>query len=152
HAALRDLRSDPDESVRDHAAWSGSIERVGVSGYVHRHRPILDECGARRRGRADLVGGLTSVPAYITRRTFAGVELDLVMTDLAGKQWYDTGHAWRDLEFIRDMGLIEPGDVVFDVGAHQGAYTLCFSAWTGPSGHVYAFELLRPNCDLIELN
>ena len=36
--------------------------------------------------------------------------------------------------------LIHPGDVVFDVGAHVGYYTLLAGALTGPRGRVFAFE------------
>lgn len=37
-------------------------------------------------------------------------------------------------------GVIKPGQIVFDVGAHVGNYTRLFSELVGPSGHVYAFE------------
>ncbi len=36
--------------------------------------------------------------------------------------------------------LIRPGDVVVDVGAHVGYYTLLAATLVGPRGHVYAFE------------
>src|SRR5262249_54799449 len=36
--------------------------------------------------------------------------------------------------------IIKPGNIVFDVGAHFGYYTLLSSALTGPSGKVFAFE------------
>ena len=36
--------------------------------------------------------------------------------------------------------LIKPGDVVLDVGAHVGYYTLLASRLTGPSGCVISFE------------
>jgi FkbM family methyltransferase len=35
---------------------------------------------------------------------------------------------------------IQPGDVVFDVGAHVGLFTVLLARWVGPSGHVFAFE------------
>jgi FkbM family methyltransferase len=38
------------------------------------------------------------------------------------------------------QGLIKPGFVCFDVGANVGAYVLQLCHWTGPSGHVVAFE------------
>jgi FkbM family methyltransferase len=40
--------------------------------------------------------------------------------------------------------LIKPGNVVFDVGAHAGYYTLLSSVLVGPEGKVIAFE---PNPD-----
>lgn len=36
--------------------------------------------------------------------------------------------------------LINPGDVVFDIGANIGAHTLGMARSVGPSGKVYAFE------------
>lgn len=38
------------------------------------------------------------------------------------------------------MGMIRPGDVIFDIGANIGAHTLHFARLTGPQGRVYAFE------------
>ena len=45
---------------------------------------------------------------------------------------------------------IVPGDVVFDVGAHVGFYTLLASRLVGPQGRVIAFEPLPRNVDLLE--
>lgn len=41
--------------------------------------------------------------------------------------------------------LVRPGDVVFDVGAHVGFYTVLSSSLAGPGGRVYAFEPLPAN-------
>jgi len=35
---------------------------------------------------------------------------------------------------------IQPGAVVLDVGAHVGLFTVLLARWTGPNGHVFAFE------------
>jgi FkbM family methyltransferase len=35
---------------------------------------------------------------------------------------------------------IRPGDVIWDVGANVGYYTVKFSSWTGASGKVFGFE------------
>lgn len=37
-------------------------------------------------------------------------------------------------------GYVQPGMVVFDIGAHQGFYTLLASKKVGPQGKVFAFE------------
>ncbi len=42
------------------------------------------------------------------------------------------------------LTLTRPGDVVFDVGANQGHFTLLFADLVGPSGEVHAFEPLPP--------
>src|SRR5437867_3185244 len=36
--------------------------------------------------------------------------------------------------------MVRPGDVVLDVGANIGYYTLIFAELVGEQGHVYAFE------------
>src|SRR5688572_30216264 len=44
----------------------------------------------------------------------------------------------RAIELFRQQ--VRPGDVVFDVGACFGAYSLLASRLVGPRGQVYAFE------------
>ena len=45
---------------------------------------------------------------------------------------------------------LSPGDVVFDVGAHVGFYSLLASRLAGPQGRVVAFEPLPRNVELLE--
>ena len=47
---------------------------------------------------------------------------------------------WNPEEYAAFRAAVRPGDVVLDVGANLGAYTLLFGMWTGTRGHVYAFE------------
>lgn len=44
---------------------------------------------------------------------------------------------------------VSEGDVVFDIGAHAGFYTLVASALVGPRGHVVAFEPLPENLEYL---
>lgn len=53
---------------------------------------------------------------------------------------YLSGEAEVMRQFVR------PGDVVFDIGAHLGFYTLLLSKLAGESGKVFAFE---PNPELL---
>lgn len=52
--------------------------------------------------------------------------------------------------------LVEPGNIVYDVGANIGFITILFAKIAGPEGHVYAFEALPENAarlkENIELN
>jgi FkbM family methyltransferase len=55
-----------------------------------------------------------------------------------------------ELQFVRStfepevaktlVDLVKPGNVVYDVGAHVGYYTLLFCRLAGPEGHCIAFE------------
>jgi FkbM family methyltransferase len=47
---------------------------------------------------------------------------------------------------------VRPGDVVVDVGANIGYYTLLFARCVGPQGRVYAFEPDPTNFDLLQRN
>ncbi len=53
----------------------------------------------------------------------------------------------RELEFL--LRQVRPGDVVVDVGANVGLYTVFLAHAVGPSGHVYAFEPEPRNFDLL---
>ncbi len=44
---------------------------------------------------------------------------------------------------------IRPGDVVYDIGAHVGYYTLLASTLVGPQGRVFAFEPLPANLETL---
>jgi FkbM family methyltransferase len=40
----------------------------------------------------------------------------------------------------RLVSACRPGDVIWDVGANVGHYSISFADWTGPQGRVFAFE------------
>ena len=47
---------------------------------------------------------------------------------------------------------VKPGDIVLDIGAHIGYYTLMAAKRVGRKGKVYAFELSEENCLLLTQN
>ena len=47
---------------------------------------------------------------------------------------------WNTDEYDAFRRDVRPGDVVFDVGANLGAYTMLFAQWVGPAGGCFAFE------------
>jgi len=50
----------------------------------------------------------------------------------------------------RLVTAISVGNVVYDIGANVGFYTLLASECVGPSGHVHAFEPLPENIEFLE--
>jgi len=47
----------------------------------------------------------------------------------------------HELRFAKNMlSAVSPGDIVWDIGANVGLYSVLFSQVCGESGHVYAFE------------
>lgn len=48
--------------------------------------------------------------------------------------------------------IIQPGWIIYDLGANNGIHTLLFSQLTGNSGQVHAFEPLPTNCNEIKKN
>ncbi len=57
-----------------------------------------------------------------------------ILKQLRARKFYET-HTSQTL-----IGVLRPGDVFVDVGAHVGYYTLLARALVGPSGRVFAFE------------
>ena len=56
----------------------------------------------------------------------------------AGSGYASGRRAGRQMELL--VGLLRPGDVVWDVGAHHGFVTLAAARRVGPAGVVHAFE------------
>ena len=48
--------------------------------------------------------------------------------------------SWSTVEYNAFREAVRPGDLVLDIGANVGAYSLLFGQWTGPAGKVFAFE------------
>ena len=56
----------------------------------------------------------------------------------------------RNTRLVRDT--VREGDIVIDIGAHVGYYTLILSKLVGNRGHVYAFEPDADNFNLLKMN
>ena len=54
---------------------------------------------------------------------------------------------WPEAEGVRR--LIRPGDTVADIGANIGYISRLLAEWTGPSGHVLAFEPVPENAEAL---
>ena len=92
-----------------------------------------------------------------------GTEVRILQGTLRGKKWiigsgvhgYWLGSFEYDKRRLFER-LIKKGDVVYDIGAHVGFYTILSAELVGATGYVYAFEPLPINfCYLnkhIEIN
>ena len=59
---------------------------------------------------------------------------------------------WEKFEASLFEQNIKPGNIVIDIGAHIGYYTLIAAKRVGPKGKVYAFEPLPKNFELLKKN
>lgn len=48
--------------------------------------------------------------------------------------------------------FLEPGQIIFDIGAHIGTFTIPFAKAVGPSGRVYSFEADYGNYSILKKN
>ena len=64
--------------------------------------------------------------------------------DWIGELWYKGGWDQAEIGYLRDR-LVQPGDVVFECGAHHGELTIHLSRWVGEQGKVIAFEPVPHN-------
>lgn len=59
-------------------------------------------------------------------------------------------HQRSDLAIL--LSLIEPGDVILDIGAHIGTFAVPLAKRVGPNGRVYAFEAIPEHYQLLSQN
>jgi FkbM family methyltransferase len=85
-----------------------------------------------------------------------GAVVRVVRGPARGKQWIASSSThgfwlgyWELANQRRFAAHLRPGNVVYDVGAHVGLYTLLSSSAAGPEGHVYAFEPFARNLDYL---
>ena len=90
------------------------------------------------------------------KKYFSFVMLPIQAGPLKGKKWILTSgnNFWLGRYETQKTAAIEPlireNDVVFDVGAHIGYYTVLFSSKVGPTGKVFAFEPRQINLFLLK--
>lgn len=77
--------------------------------------------------------------------------MNVTLDDIIGRIIYLNGIFERhNTAAIRK--IISPGDIIFDVGANIGYYTLLFSSLAGESGSIFAFEPVPRTLDLLKIN
>jgi FkbM family methyltransferase len=96
-----------------------------------------------------LLGRVLRAPLHLIPRTAV---FPILQGPLRGKKWIvgssDHGCWLGTFEYEKQRVFqvtIKAGDVVYDIGANVGFYTLLSSILVGTEGRVYAFEPLRNN-------
>ena len=102
-----------------------------------------------RISRTRLLGRILRAPLSLIPKTAV---IPVLQGPLTGKRWIvgsATHGAWLGTYEHRKQrlfaGTIQPGTVVFDLGANVGLYTLVAAVRTGPAGRVLAFEPVPRN-------
>jgi FkbM family methyltransferase len=111
----------------------------------------------RRRSPLDpkrMLGKLVRLPLKLIPRNAV---LPILQGPGRGLKWvvgsYNHGCWLGSYEFEKQLvlrDLVKPGDVVYDIGAHVGYFTIIFSKLVGPKGRVIAFEPFKENVDWIK--
>ncbi len=107
---------------------------------------LLDQVAARYFAQTALTRGKSAVArrlrphlGVVRCRTRDGVLIDADPRDLIQYSVMVTGE-WEPEETEVMRRQVGPGDVVYDVGANVGYFTLLASRLVGPTGRVVAFE------------
>lgn len=131
-------------------AYQLLLSRLPESDYaiaIHRQLPDVDTL-CRTLATSDegkMLGPLVTVPRrWVAAAVMGGRYL----------MWIDLGDRYISFDCLRDnyepietrfvREILKPGDVVVDIGANLGWYTLLACSRIGPNGQVHAFE---PNPD-----
>lgn len=114
-------------------------------------RPLVGSTGARMLARTPLagplrraLGGATDAGPRIVTVCGGPLRGMRLSVDLAREKYYWLGtHEPRVQRALKS--IIRPGDVVYDIGAHAGFFSLIAALHTGNAGRVIAFEALESN-------
>ncbi len=127
---------DPPFSVRHRAAlrvfsWlPPAVRQIALYNHVRR------ACMTTQKVVQRLIGGRRPVRIRYTRGPLAGRTFEC----LTSEKYFLMGASYEaDLQSLA-TALVRSGDVVYDVGAHVGYWSLLFANAAAPDGGVYAFE------------
>lgn len=79
-------------------------------------------------------------PALVWIRFKEGPLRDHTFECLTSQRYFLLGPSYEQALQTAFDAVLEKGEVVYDVGAFTGFWSLLFSAMCGPTGHVFAFE------------
>jgi len=132
------------KAVLSLAAWAAKVLPQPVKRGFYKLKPLARVI----RGTLNIAAPVGLSEAKVAAGGLAGVPL---MLDLQTEKDYWLGTYEPELqEIIRR--LVQPGMVVYDVGANIGYVSLLFARAVGEKGQVYAFEALPGNVERIRAN
>jgi FkbM family methyltransferase len=151
--------SHPGGLTRDHVVWAYRLlldrdpESEDVIGpklagsrdtaELRRHLMTSAEFQDKNRDYAH-----TNERTIVIREIAPGLRLFVDLSDhVIGLAIVRGRYEREEIAFVR--GLLRPGDVAVDAGAHIGVFTMHMADAVGPAGHVHAFEPLPANADLL---
>jgi FkbM family methyltransferase len=85
---------------------------------------------------------------YQVRRSWAGYQFDLWISDPTSESWYDRNapEIPPEMSFLAQHRL-RSGAIVFDCGAHQSVIAMVMAKFVGATGKVIAVEASPHNCE-----
>ena len=119
--------------------------RQNLIASLTRHYPFLS--GRTRIAQSKLLRRLAGDRGGLVWAPVTGGEILADIDDFVGRSAFFTGDLDRKLTLIMER-IVRPGDVVLDIGANVGVYTLTLAKNCSPEGRVLAFE---PNPKLVDI-
>jgi FkbM family methyltransferase len=126
------------------AAWAARRLPMPVKRGLYRFRPLA----GLLRGALNRAAPQGFTPVVVAAGGLQGLSLSL---DLQEEKDYWLGTYEPDLQ-AAVAELVQPGMLVYDVGANIGYISLLLARSVGAAGHVYAFEALPANLERLRLN
>ena len=126
------------------AAWTARWLPMPVKRGLYRIRPLA----GLLRGTLNRLAPHGFTPVVVAAGGLQGLSLSL---DLQEEKDYWLGTYEPDLQ-TAVADLVQPGMLVYDVGANIGYISLLLARRVGAAGHVYAFEALPANLERLRLN
>lgn len=96
-------------------------------------RPGMHKFARRCLARKNIFNGVVRVPLFFEQ------SMDVVLPEVVSEVIYTYGFFDEEVTAMV-LQAVQAGDVVVDIGAHFGYFTLLFSHIAGPAGRVLSFE------------
>jgi len=88
---------------------------------------------------------------YVLQKVVDDISFKFLIGDPTGEIWYHDYHSLSpEMSFTKSM--IEPNEVIMEVGAHHGFTTILLSDWVSNQGQIIAFECSPHNIPILSRN